>query len=222
MGNAISVQPGQTFGRLTIVREGDRRITPSTPTGRRMFWCQCDCGAVRLMQLNNLTTGRSRSCGCLNSEYRRSPEHIARLAEYGRSPENIARLAEYGRSPENISRLAELNRSPENRARAAALNRTHGLSGHPLYGTWGQMIDRCENPKHKNFRDYGGRGIQVSPAWHDAAIFLAWIDANLGPRPDGATLDRIDNDAGYEPGNVKWSTGAEQARNRRARRKRAA
>lgn len=69
-------------------------------------------------------------------------------------------------------------------------SRSHGLSKHPLYGGWRGMLDRCEN--------------EVCEAWHDPATFIAWIDANLGPRPDGCTLSRIDSALGYRPGNVHW------------------
>ncbi len=92
---------------------------------------------------------------------------------------------------------------------------THGLSGHPLFTTWRKMIDRCENPRHPGYHRYGGRGITVCEAWHDPAVFITWIKANLGPRPDGMSLDRYpDNDGNYEPGNVRWATPREQAANR--------
>jgi hypothetical protein len=96
--------------------------------------------------------------------------------------------------------------------------RTHGLTRHPLYQTWGGMMDRCYNDKREDFIHYGGRGIEVCPEWHDVAVFIAWIEANLGPRPEGLTLDRTGVNGNYEPGNVRWATRAEQARNRRVRR----
>jgi len=109
--------------------------------------------------------------------------------------------------------LAEHNRSAEHRA----LITKHGMIGHPLYGTWWGMIARCENPDHQAFKNYGGRGITVCPEWHDVAAFIAWIEANIGPRPAGMTLDRADNDRPYEPGNVRWATLSEQRRNRRSK-----
>jgi hypothetical protein len=109
--------------------------------------------------------------------------------------------------------LAEHNRSAEHRA----LITKHGMVGHPLYGTWTAMIDRCENPKHHAFKNYGGRGIKVCPEWHDAAAFITWIEANIGPRPEGMTLDRANNSRHYEPGNVRWATLSEQRRNRRSK-----
>jgi hypothetical protein len=94
---------------------------------------------------------------------------------------------------------------------------THGLSGHPLFGTWALMLDRCENPAAQNYASYGGRGIHVCPRWHDPAAFIEDIERILGPRPEGMSLDRIRNGLGYKPSNVRWATPTEQARNRRSR-----
>lgn len=98
---------------------------------------------------------------------------------------------------------------------AAGRTRKHGLWQHPLYPTWQQMMYRTRNPKHPRFQDYGGRGITVCAQWHDPAVFIAWIEQNLGPRPDGCTLDRADNNGNYEPGNMRWATRKVQSGNRR-------
>jgi hypothetical protein len=86
---------------------------------------------------------------------------------------------------------------------------------HPLYATWRGMIRRCEDPKAAGWVNYGGRGITVCEPWHDYKVFETWILENLGPRPDGMTLDRINNNRPYKPGNVRWATWAEQLRTRR-------
>lgn len=88
-------------------------------------------------------------------------------------------------------------------------------AAHPLFRTWAGIIQRCTNPKHTAFANYGGRGITVCPEWRTFAPFEAWILAHLGPRPDGMTLDRIDNDGHYEPGNMRWATRSQQQRNKR-------
>jgi hypothetical protein len=92
--------------------------------------------------------------------------------------------------------------------------RRHGASDTSTYGSWSGMRNRCLNPSEPRYPDYGGRGITVCARWDDFANFLA----DMGERPDGLTLDRIDNDGNYEPGNCKWSTPLEQSQNRRPRR----
>jgi hypothetical protein len=101
------------------------------------------------------------------------------------------------------------------REKLLAASTTHALSGHPLYQKWKSMIQRCENPNWSQFKDWGGRGIKVCDGWHDPAVFIEWIERNLGECPPGRSLDRINNDGNYEPGNVRWATRSEQMRNRR-------
>ena len=81
----------------------------------------------------------------------------------------------------------------------------------PVYKLWVAIKDRCLNPDNKAYHRYGGRGITVADEWvNDFALF----QSSVGPRPKGATLDRIDNSKGYEPNNVRWTTRKVQANNR--------
>lgn len=87
----------------------------------------------------------------------------------------------------------------------------HGQSRTKTFQVWADMRSRCSNPNNKHYKDYGERGITVCDAWSDFSNFIS----DMGPAPQGRSLDRINNEKGYGPENCRWATPKEQGRNRR-------
>lgn len=94
----------------------------------------------------------------------------------------------------------------------ARTSRAHDHNRTPTHQSWRAMRDRCRRPGNASYRHYGARGIRVCDRW--GASFLSFL-SDMGERPPGTTLDRIDPDGDYGPGNCRWSTAVEQGRNRR-------
>jgi hypothetical protein len=92
----------------------------------------------------------------------------------------------------------------------------HGLARRKEYRAWVNMISRCENPKTPGWENYGGRGIAVCRRWRES---VEAFYEDIGPRPSPQhSVDRIDNNGNYEPGNCRWATQHEQTRNMRRNR----
>lgn len=92
----------------------------------------------------------------------------------------------------------------------------HGMSNHPLHGIWRGMISRCTNSSEKAYADYGGRGISIAPEWrYNFKPFYDYVSQLSHCGEKGYSLDRIDNDGNYEPGNLRWATRIEQSHNSR-------
>lgn len=184
------VEVGQIFGRLTVV-------LPAMPDGApgNKALCCCECGTFRTLRIRDLLAGNTRSCGCLKSAV--------------------------------------------SAARIGQARRTHGLSRHPLYGRWALMMRRCYDTAAESYPDYGGRGITVHPSFQSPAGYISYMESLDIPsglvgnpeavsyrdltevqlkvlyKPRWFSIDRIDNDSGYEPGNLRWATWRTQVSNQR-------
>lgn len=143
---------------------------------------------------------RNPAYGAARYRARRDVERVSR----------VARSAAYHAAHGAEDRAYRADYYAANRDKILAYAKAHPPSTEQR--AWKNAIQRTTNPNHKNWQDYGGRGIQMCEAWlHDFAAFLA----HIGPKPDPSlTLDRINNDGHYEPGNVRWATWSEQRSNR--------
>lgn len=217
---------GDHYGRLVVTKESGR-----DKNGFR-FDCLCDCGNTKNVSGYQLRSGKTRSCGCLQQECRRTSRRSTKLAFqtgqiFGRltivsdAPRKkgdgharyvckcecgsiIELQATYLKTGRQTSCGCEARRKTRERCTS------HGMFGTPMYRLWVSMLARCRNPKAHGYHRYGGRGIKVCDRWHDFNNFYA----DMGERPSKEyTLGRIDNDGDYAPENVRWELWADQYRN---------
>lgn len=213
--------PGEVYGGLTILEEAEPTFGCDPRKPVRHVLCRCECGDTKVIGLGALRGGRSVSCGCAGRVTVTAGDIFGKLTvltelepieyESGAKGRRVACLCECGERTTAL--LAHLRSGATTSCGCNARTHGHTRGGRsPTYICWMAMRARCANPKDPGFGYYGGRGITVCDRWRGSfENFLA----DMGERPEGLTLDRVDNSGNYEPGNCRWATWSEQNLNRR-------
>ena len=208
---------GEKFGRLTAIE-----AATGGSNGECVRWrCECECGNSILVRSGHLKSGSTNSCGCSRSKDILGKrfgkiqviERIIKNDNY--DPEGVQWKCRCDCGREFVRNTKALL-SDGRRSCIKCSGVEHGMSKHYAFKAAENAISRCHNLNDKQYKNYGARGISVHEPWRTrASVFAEWLLENLGERPSGYSLDRIDVNQGYEPGNLRWADRKVQGKNKR-------
>lgn len=217
---------GQRFGNLTVIE----RDLSTTDKYHSVYWkCRCDCGNTKIVKTANLRNGSTVSCGCIRKNDL-TGKRFDRLTVLEKCP------VEYTKSGNrvfkwrcrcdcgNVVNVVHSNLVKGVTGSCGCMQKelaserfsTHGMRNTRLYGIYANMKQRCENPNNPRYESYGGRDITICPEWlgeNGFENFCKWSMQN--GYADNLTLDRENNDKGYNPSNCRWVTQEVQRNNQR-------
>lgn len=208
---------GKIFGEWKLLNLVD------DPRPGKYYECICSCGKIQNVHWVSMKLGRSKRCwDCGRAKTSKADEMIGKkfgkwivLHPCGISFKSvkymcvcICGIQKEIHGPHLRSGKTNMCRTCSNREKSIK-NMTHGKSQTSTYKIWNQIHQRCKNPKSTHYKRYGGRGISVCERWNDFRNFLK----DMGERPEGLDLDRIDNDGNYEPKNCRWISHKENCLN---------